>query len=69
MEFKDFLIHEYCISEGSAEDYVGRLNGILKRNTLNLRIITLLSLKGIFVLKTNAQITRLPIFMSGSKIY
>lgn len=31
MEFKDFLMREYHISEGSAEDYVGRLNGILKR--------------------------------------
>lgn len=31
MEFKDFLMREYRISEGSAEDYVGRLNGILKR--------------------------------------
>ncbi|MBN3547977.1 hypothetical protein [Fictibacillus barbaricus] len=31
MEFKDFLIKEYRISEKSARDYVGRLNGIIAR--------------------------------------
>jgi len=31
MEFKNFLMNEYNLSEKSACDYVGRLNGILNR--------------------------------------
>lgn len=31
MKFKDFLMQEYRISEKSAEDYVGRFNGIVNR--------------------------------------
>lgn len=29
MNFKDFLINEYQLSESSAQDYVGRFNGIV----------------------------------------
>lgn len=31
MEFKDFLIREYQLSEKSARDYEGRLNGLINR--------------------------------------
>ncbi|MFG6146824.1 hypothetical protein [Halobacillus sp. B23F22_1] len=31
MSFKDYLIEEYRISESSAQDYVGRFNGIVNR--------------------------------------
>ncbi|MFD2214972.1 hypothetical protein [Metabacillus endolithicus] len=31
MKFKEFLMQEYNIGEGSAEDYVGRFNGIVNR--------------------------------------
>ena len=31
MKFMDFLIQEYCLSESSAKDYVGRFNGIVNR--------------------------------------
>lgn len=32
MEFKEFLIRIYGISESSAEDYVGRYNGIVSKS-------------------------------------
>ncbi|MEH6993823.1 hypothetical protein V7075_14075 [Neobacillus drentensis] len=31
MEFKEFLIQKYNIRESSAEDYVGRFNGIVNK--------------------------------------
>ncbi|QGG53141.1 hypothetical protein [Lysinibacillus pakistanensis] len=35
MEFKDYLMQEYNISESSAKDYVGRFNGIINRGLYN----------------------------------
>lgn len=35
MEFKDFLMKEYQIGEKSAQDYVGRFNGIRARGIYN----------------------------------
>ncbi len=35
MEFKDFLMKEYNLSESSAKDYVGRFNGIVNRDLYN----------------------------------
>ncbi|MDY0407666.1 hypothetical protein ACFFIS_06810 [Virgibacillus soli] len=35
MEFKDFLIKEFGLSEKSATDYVGRFNGLVKRGIYN----------------------------------
>lgn len=31
MEFKEFLMKEYLISKKSAQDYVGRFNGIIAK--------------------------------------
>lgn len=33
--FKEFLIKEYRIKESSAEDYIGRFNGIVNRGLYN----------------------------------
>ena len=35
MEFNDFLMKEYKIGDKSAQDYVGRFNGILARGIYN----------------------------------
>lgn len=31
MEFKQFLMNEYSLNEKSANDYVGRINGVLEK--------------------------------------
>lgn len=35
MQFKDFLLANFPLNENSADDYVGRLNGILERKIYN----------------------------------
>lgn len=35
MQFKEFLLSHYPLNEGSADDYVGRINGILEKGLYN----------------------------------